>query len=320
MFDSEPAPEIKLLRLHTDLDGVVWYGHDALPFEATGRSAGDFHRNPDGFDIGLRIAKTVRVMGVPDNAPLVVGLKKYHHDNPKVAAKQAVYLGSPQVVPSPAMRASPEAVLQAMWQPAVPATVAGCWHRMGPKEYTTYAIVTELKLTAGQPSELARRTLRYHPAWPALSFLAGLDEDAACSLVAEIIEPRWFRHPFRPTRLTRLNSYLGLTPGNMAAFVSGGEGERNYARAQTVLATWANGYKHSMAGPGGFLHRIAGLSPAGEYHLGLLKACERFTRFLFEVWTAESAANQEVQFDPGLFFKKPDEVTGYEIHRRALRV
>lgn len=320
MFDSEPVPEVKLVRLHADADGVLWYGHDHTPFDSTGRLAVEFHHNPASFDVGLDRAKTVRLLGTADNAQVVIGLRKFHHDNPKLAAKQAVMLGSPLVCPSRVLRANPECVLQAMWQPGATSVASGCWHAMGPREYVTYAIVTELKATRGQPSELARRSLRYHPAWPALSFLSGLDEDAACRLVAAVIEPRWFRHPFRPTRLSRLNSYLGLNPGNMAAFVSGGDGGRNYGRAKTVLDTWAVGFRHSMSGSGGFLHRVAELAPEGQYHLGLLKACERFVRFLFEVWTAESASDHEAKFEPGLFFKRPDEVAGYAAHRRNLRV
>jgi hypothetical protein len=87
-----------------------------------------------------------------------------------------------------------------------------------------------------------------------------------------------------------------------------------------VIDTWAGGAKRATEGPGGFLHRIADRAPVGAYHLGLLKASERFARFLFEVWTAEAAATPEVRFEPDLFFKAPDEVAAYEAHRGRLRV
>lgn len=319
MYD-DTLNAVDVLRLHADLDGIVWYGTDSLPFENSGRSVAEFYRNPSVLNVPLRGARTIRLLGTADNAQLIVGLKRLHHDDPAVGRRQAVLLGSPMVVPSPAMRANAESVLQAMWQLGTTAAVPGCWHRMTHHDYTTYAIITEFRLTGGQPSELARRTLRYHPAWPALSFLSALDEDAACKLVAEIVEPRWFRHPFRPNRLTRLNSYLGLTPANMAAFVAGERGGRHYERAQTVLTTWAYGFKHSMNGPNGFLQRIADRAESGKYHVGLLRASERFARFLFEVWTAESTDHPDVKFDPRRFFKRDDEASAYVEHRRAIRV
>ncbi len=320
MFDADPDDSLTLLRLHADLDGVVWYGHDGVPFGCTSRSVEDFCHNPDSLGLGLSRARAVRLLGVPDNAPLILALKKYHKERPKTADRQTVLLGSPQIVPGAVLRASPEAVLQAMWQPGATAAGPGCWHRMSGQEYTTYAIIDELKRSGGQPGDMARRTLRYHPAWPALSFLAGLREDAACKLVAQIVEPRWFRHPFRPGRLSRLNSYLGLTPDNMAAFTGAGPPGRHYDRAELVLDTWAFGFKSSAAKPGGFLHRIADLAPEGEYHTGLLKASLRFVRLLFEVWTAESNNHPDGGFDPHRFFKRPAEALAYAAHREQLRV
>lgn len=320
MFDGAPELGVKLLRLHTDTDGTLWYGRDCLPYESTQRPVSEFHRNPMSFDFGLDRARTVRLLGVADNAALVIALKKCHHDFPELAAKQVVLLGSPQVVPSPALRGNPEIVLQAMWQPSPSGTAAGCWHKMGNREYTSYAIVHELRQTGGKTSEMARRSLRYHPAWPALSFLCGLDEDAACRLISLVIEPRWFRHPFRPTRLSRLNSYLGLNPANMAAFVSGDGGGHNFDRARIVIETWTAGYTAPTETAGGFLHRLADTAPSGQYHVGLLRACLRFVRFLFEVWTAESASDHEAKFEPAMFFKRPEEVEAYAHHRRNLRV
>ncbi len=309
---------VGVLRLHTAPDGLVWYGHDTLPFECTGRPAAAFSGAADTLDVGLDRATSVRLIGSAENAALVVSLARYRARVPRAALRE-ILLVSPLACPGPA-RASPEAVLRALWQPAAPAAAAGCWHLMGPTEYTTYAIVAELAINGGRPSELARRTLRYHPAWPALSFLAGLDEDAACRLVAAVIDPRWFRHPLRPARLSRLTAFLGLTPDNMAAYVAGGLGGRHYARARLVLDTWASGFKYSMTGPNGFLHRIAAAAPGGSYHLGLLKASVRFARFLFEVWSAEASGNAEVRFDPQLFFKSRDEVEAYDAHRSTLRV
>lgn len=320
MYDSDDRGGVRVLRLHVGADGLVWYGHDSLPADCTGRPAAEFSQDAGSFDLGLDRAKSVRLVGVAANAALVIGLTRLHRTHPKLSAAQEILLGSPLVCPGPGRLASPQAVLQALWQPAATASAPGCWHLMGPREYTTYAIVTELAATGGHPSELARRSLRYHPAWPALSFLAGLDEDAACRLVATVVDPRWFRHPFRPGRLSRLNAFLGLTPANTAAYVAGVAGDRHADRARTVLDTWAGGFRHATAGPTGFLHRVAARAPAGEYHVGLLRASVRFVRFLFEVWTAETAGDPEVRFDPALFFKSPDEREAYADHRGRLRV
>lgn len=316
------GPE-NILRLHTAADGNVWYGR--------------YHH--DGVDSGCQVdaflkstpflgARRIRVLGTAGNAALLRALffLKRSRGMPERPSQGRTAVVSPSVqIGSPAIcyrsgPADPVFVLRQLWQvnTSATATVPGFWHEMNEFDYVTYALICAVHAAGGAVNELALRHLKYHPAWPALSFLPGADPAAGCQLVAEIVDPRWFAHSVRPNRLSRLYAYLGVTRHNAQWFHEGVPGGRNASRMATVLATWFNNRSGSpdLKDPANFLWRIYHHHGGGIK--GLLRASERFVRFLREVWLQEIAPPRRVVFQPTTFFKLPAEAERYRTHRAGI--
>ena len=109
-----------------------------------------------------------------------------------------------------------------------------------------------LKGPKGKTGDKALKILRYQPTWAAVSFVPTVNMAAACKLVCEIMDPRWYNHPRRPQRATRLFAYLGIMPANLAALhgiVPPGVSPAcyNWERAEIVLKAWTDGNSTSNA-------------------------------------------------------------------------
>lgn len=315
-LEDDVASVVDLLRLHTDEQGHVWYGHDGAVGENSRCTVGVFFDKLKWLGVNLGSVRVIRLLGVPSNAELIVHL---HHMRVRNKIRgQRVVLGSPMVCPTVADRGNPARVLSHLWQQY--ATLpSGCWHDLGDKDYTTYAMITALKDNKGEVDEQVRRIFRYHPLWPAVSFVASANCDAACRLVSHIVDPRWFRHPTRPHRLSRLHAHLGLTDKNMRAWMLQQDvGERNYARLSVLMNSWLGTNRVTdPAGPRNFLVRIHTLSGGG--HKGAMIATRRYVRFLYEVWSGEVAMPRpEGGFLPSSFFKHSEEIAAYSTHLRTL--
>src|SRR5262245_1682497 len=227
----------------------------------------------------------ILVPGVAANAVLIARLWELQTGMPTVYGHLGVYVGGHDVG-----RGDAAAVVSRCQRPALP----GRWQRLSAKVFCTYALINAL--AADDDGERARRVVTYHPAWPALSFLDGLDADAACRLLATVIDPRWFRHPARPARVSPLAAFLGLTPAAVAACLAGSPA----ARPALVVDTWGGREPQASFAAGAFLHRLA-----NEYEhraAGVLAACRRLLTFLRVFWTCELVEHPEVRFDPARFF------------------
>lgn len=302
-----------VLRLHVDSDGMVWVGDDADPAENTYQEVDDF------FDGGLAAeyladAKSVRLLGAACNARLVVRLHERRALDPEFKAV-SVRLGAPVIVPSAALRDDPEAVLYHLWQPA-----AGAWHELVPLDYCTYAMIDGLTDCVGREvPEVVARIAEYHPAWPALTFVTGVDRSAACRLLCDVVDPRWYRHPTRPGRLTRLSAHLGLTPENIAACVGEGRPGRHFNRAANAVRVWYNPRSHrETPGPADFL--LATLAAHERLGRGLLRGTERLVAFVAAVWDdAVRPKHPEVAFDPAVFFRSAAVGAAYAAHKATCK-
>jgi hypothetical protein len=165
-----------------------------------------------------------------------------------------------------------------------------------------------------------RRIAQYHPAWPAISFINTLNCEYACKLLNEIVDPRWFIHPRRPERLSRLYSYLGLTPANVHAILRSGAGDRYIERANIAVKSW---YDPSVAindDPRGFLGRTS--VGAKDQVVGVLRATQRFVALAATYWLGVvTKAHPEAGFQASLFFHEAEEVSAFEHHKsRAKKV
>lgn len=295
----------------------MWYGFDGQAAGATGLAADALFANPT-FLRQLADARAVRLLGTRANAPLVIKLFERRAADPDFRAV-SVRLGSPAAVPGAWLRADPEAVLHALWQPPAAGGLAGQWHELGPTDYPGYAMAAALAAApAGDVPEVVRRIAEHHPAWPAVSFVGSVDAPAACRLLAEIVDARWFQHPSRPGRPSRLLAYLGVTPDNTAA-MSGAPVKpgRHFNRATTAVGAWYNQrVRRGSREPRDFLVRC--LDAHAALGAGLLAGTRRFLGFVTAVWLAAvRPRHPEAAFDAERFFRDAAVARAYEAHRAA---
>lgn len=289
---------LRLVRLHV-AGGCVWYGHDGLPERNSLRSVEEFLGGTVGVATGR--AAAVRLLGVPGNAELIVRLyrtRALRHES----CVQRIELGAPTLLARAVDRDCPHKALLALWQSEPSALACGGFHDMAAVDLPSYALVASLRGPGPGGLDRAVRVLPGHPAWPALSFLPHLSRPTAVRLLAEIVDPRWYRHPFRPHRVSRLLGYLGVSPDNMRAYTGVGVPGRHYGRAALVLDTWfdINRLGNSRQ-DAAFLDRV--FLTAADPAAGLLRASRRFVRFLYEVWLAGlSGRGGECGFLAGEFF------------------
>jgi hypothetical protein len=297
-----------VLRIHQAEDGRLWTGDDR-------RVAVDSGKDLEEFVAGETLQKysRVRLLGTPGNAALV---ERLHTLRKKAGLPEghSIQIGSPAICREPE---EPAAALRAMWHSTVTQGVGGRWVELEDKDYSTYALVAELKRNGWEPNDKVRQILRYHPAWPALSFILGLDIRAASILIGKIIDPRWFAHSSRPNRTSKLYQYLGLTPKNAEHLIFEiGEPGRNFEHCKLVFSVWSKTWSEpDLAVPHRFLHRILRSSETAVR--GFLCANKKFIRFVKEVWLHELSANRKL-FDPELFFRQREEAAAYETHRSRL--
>lgn len=325
----KPASKDGVLRVHTDTAGDVWFGTNR-------HFATNTHKTVHQFldEVPHQRATFVRIVGCHSNARLITTLYQAQADTGPLARRPVIQLASPAICHREVKLLDPPFVLQQLWQLSASTQVPGYWHNMRPGDYHHYSMVVALEDAEG-PSVggAALRVLKYHPAWPAISFFRNVNPDAACLLLGDVIDPRWFTHPFRPNRISKLCRFLGLTLENITtvlkelcpddsdfAWASRG---RNYERCQRVLELWTGGLDIksgeivtpvNLSDPHNFLWRV--YEKHGEWSpaKGLLRSSKLFVRFVREVWLNELSATDKVLFSPEVFFKTKGEVRSYASH------
>jgi hypothetical protein len=190
-----------LVRLHVDKSGAVWYGDGGEPATNTFLDPWDFFENEARLE-DLDNAKTIRLLGTRDNAPLITKLHERRLADTAFKFKR-VELGSPGVVPPAWLRDDPISVMHHIWQLPASSNVAGQWHDMQTVDYATYSMMNTFTETA-PGREVPDHTLKiaeYHPTWPAFTFIPTADKHAAARLICDIVDPRWYRHPRHPAQV-----------------------------------------------------------------------------------------------------------------------
>lgn len=308
---AKPAPA--LLRLHADDAGVVWAADaDSAPVR-TGVQARRFAADGlKALGFPLHRVTAVRLFGRRENAPLVVDLWNARRTAAGTAVR--VLMVGPAACP-PRISADPAAALAALAQPPGGLGLAGSY-RLRDVDYSAYSLADQVDAcgVGGRLGETCHRVFAYHPAHSAFSFIPTLDRDAACRLAADVIDPRWFRHPHRSDRLSRLFSYLGLTPDNAAAFLGSDTAGRHFGRARTAFGVWCRlGKRADYDDPANFLYRV--FRDRGGGPRGLLVATRRMLSFVVAVWeNRRQGGQQDWVFRPQQFFASAAEVKAYEAH------
>lgn len=296
------------VRLHVS-SGVVWCGAGGHPGGSSGLPTSAFLDSAAFSGGGGVPPSSFRLVGNRDNADMIVRL---YERSVVRGMNYRIELASPSLVG----RAGPAAALRMLWSPAASAVASGGIHVMTSADFPSYLM---LAAGASGDAEVAGRAclaLSHHPAWPALSFLPRCSESHAVGLISDVVDPRWFRHPFRPHRISRLLAHLGVTPQNAAASLGLGRPGRNYDRFANALAVWYfDGIDSEPSAVNNFLARVLG--SRSDRSAGILSACRRFVRFMHEVWVGELSRSAESGFSPGEFFKSAAEEDAYEEHRAA---
>lgn len=291
------------LRLHVDLDGIVWYGDDSTLATCSQLEPDEFISS--GVELGQ--VSTIKLLGCRGNGDLIHGLSLARMFRDSLAVR----VGSPAIIAREVHRNNPVVVLQHLRQ--APYHLAGQWHDLDRQDFCTYSMIANLG-NSHTVTEVVRRIALAHPAWHALTFINHLNADTVCRLICDIVDPRWYRHPLHPARDTKLYAHLGLSPQNIRAWLAGSAPDRNFERMQSAVLAWYNpeGCTGTDA-PGDFLWRCFDDQP--DSVRGLLRASQLFVSFLSSAWsTLVSPRHPEAFFDADRFFKDEATAAAFRAH------
>lgn len=306
------------LKLHFDGLGRLWFLDGP-------KQAKELSRPIDEFlcEKTYQVSPVVRVLGTQANAALISRL----HQEAKLGGP-AVEVATPLVCATEAERNNPIMALEAMRRALLPASLGG-WHILTDVEAISYelAVYAQQAGDAVLPLE-ALALFRRHPAYAALSFIRTVDEEAACRLVAEILDPRWFVDLRHPDRRAKLESYLGVCPHGISEAASPVPTVKG-RRCRLVLRSWqwqelpaayAFPLEPEALGthPRDFLWRIWDQTGRGER--GALRACQKLLQFVKAVWLDSLyllKQQREPLFVPEHFFRT-EECAAYQEHRKQL--
>lgn len=302
----------RILRLYTAPDGEVWCGCCRIGAMKTGIGPAEFVNGQL-----LRDAEEVRLLGVPENAPLITKMFERRTKSPKLLTAR-IYIGSPGVCFRRDKFDDPRFVLRQMWQPPCQARVCGCWHELTERDYTSYYMLCALRESGGRVSDVVRNIASYHPAWPAITFPATANTDVACELLCAILDPRWYNHVDHPGRATRLFNFAGLIPANFEQQPLSTCG-RHLVLSGMVLRAWSGSGDDGsdLNEPRNFLWRIYRHHGGGGR--GLLRASKCYLQLVRLVWLQELASGNQEVFAPKIFFKHACEAEAFEAHAAVVK-
>lgn len=177
--------------LHTDLKGKVWQ-------VSPGKGITEFVFPSNRLEPGV-----YRVLGLPQNYKLIAELS-YVARSPTIS----LLVGSPLVYSSHFEKEDVEKFLTHMRSLSVDESLSNCWHRINRTSFMTFVLLSQLKQeNFGVKTQIAYAC---HPMKPYFDFLGCQTELMPVSLIAEIVDPRWYLHPEKPHRLSRLKSHFRL--------------------------------------------------------------------------------------------------------------
>lgn len=317
-----------ILRLHTDSDGMVWCGQNGVRAVNSRLMPEEFvSRN------SFSSAKLVRILGLPINARLIV--KAYEAQKSKPSAQlpthtvlgkaaRSLEVGSAAVCPTSATRMDPVEVLQRMWQLDTSGRLSVYWRHVDSDMFNSYLLRTSLE----ESEEKAISIFRYHPLACPLGFLNAFSLKSCVHWASEVLDPRWFIHPDKPHRLTKLMCFLGLYPRNFKLFFDKSvsmpykllDNHSTLRRASLTYDCWNTLVADDVdyTSPHNFLWRI------NKYHgfgwRGALASSRAFVRFAALNWQDKLSPLSRVFFDPELYFASLEETEAYSLYTNTGQV
>jgi hypothetical protein len=304
------ATDETAIKLHTDQNGHVWYAASIHAPQNSGQILDTFLLSPVLKGMGLR----VRVLGVPQNAELIIAL--YLRRNKSEIA--SIEVAGPNICEASEELSDPEIVLHRMRTTSL-ASACGGWHPIGEADYLTYALIGRLNRTAGTFDSVASTYLQAHPVFHALTLIPTLSWSHVAQVVRTIVDPRWYVDRRAPERQGKLELYMGLTPSVQKKVSDETKllTKVRELRCSTVLEAWKTHHPGAvdLSNPRNFLYRIHKAS--GEGIRGDLRASQAFLRYLRYNWLDAADKRKGAKdglFAPELYFKTPAERETYERH------
>lgn len=290
--------DMNALKLTVADDGVVWYLEGSSLPRSSGHSVPEFMKS--GF---VKPHHPVRVPGFVGNAELL----KLLYEIKILEECQTLEVCSPVCCESAVDRKDPAVLLHCLRRFHLPPSLGG-WHHFAIKDYTSYTLAHHYATGGGYDEHATRLTIA-HPAWPAMSFVGSIQQEAFSHLVAAILDPRWFVDPWGdPNQTDRLERYLGVVGKTEA----GGRG----ARFKLVKDCWKlEGQPQGVYfEPRDFLWRL--WTDAGGGDKGDLIACKQFVELLRLTWLQSMHLGNQGShlFVPEHFFTTREEIECFGKH------
>lgn len=279
------------LKLHCAHGDTVWYSDDSLAIQHSEKSVEEFISTYPITDY-----KQISLLASPSNAALACRLYELFHENIQIR----LVFGPENLDVTEILH-----------------SLLGTQHRsafMHKAEYFAYCLTA---LRESSPDKLDK-ALTYHPTWPFISFIPFIDRHSIINVLAEIGDPRRFINPFKPNRLSRLNSYLGVNYSNARRFFEDETPGVNFDRAISVFNSWHNEKaceyyaKNKPVRPEDFLWRIFMLN--SDQSVSLTKVSKKLLSYIYLLWRAKLTTHIEVKFMPSMFFKRDDEMRAFYKH------
>lgn len=257
--------------LHADASGLVW----GMLAQGKGQPV-----QSSELEEVLR-SGTYRIIGVPDNYRLITEL---YNSLIQRNLRSKIWIGSPEICPH--RNCTPRQLLSCLSVLGVHDNLHHRWHALTSKTYNNYLLLRAFREEG--LSDLTQHIYSSHCLRPFFDFLGLYDAQRAVSLIAQIVDPRWFLNPRRPHRMSRLESYFGLLPTQFSRRSSAPQQQR-FQSLQAVL---------SALSPTSFLRQEV---PQGlDTESGQLRGCRLLLGFLARNWLAKLIPLEH--FDPDRFF------------------
>lgn len=305
-----PVTDEVTIKLHTAADGCIWYSAGIGGVHNSGQIADVFLMSPIMAHLGMR----VRLLGVARNAELIATLYLRRRKNEVVSVEVA----GPNVCESPGELDDPAMTLLRMRSNQL-SPACGGWHSITDRDYPTYALLARMLRQQNVFDATTAAYLHAHPVFHAMRLIPDLNEERLAQLVIDIIDPRWFVDRRAPDRASKLELFLGLTPGAQERVSNPDYLLRRHRelRGATVLGVWKTREYHDVdcQDPRNFLYRI--YAAAGGGSRGDLRASQALIRYLRYNWLDALERRPGVRdglFAPELFFKTPAEIETYRQH------
>jgi hypothetical protein len=294
-------------KLHTAPDGIVWYASGINPTESSHQDAESFLTS----NIISRVNLNVRLLGIPQNADLIVNL----YARKRKRELGTIYVAGPNVCESMLELNDPFVTVRRMRSVFVAASCGG-WHELSDADAAVYSLISRMQRSNDWFDVLGRVYFESHPLFKGLNAVGGLSYKNTASLMALIVDPRWYVDRRRPDNPGKLCLYLGLTPktqgrvSDCKKIVSKGRD----LRCAMVLSCWKTQSPDTVDfdAPENFLWRI--WQAAGGGVKGDLRASQAFVGYVRDKWLDALVSRQglrEELFLPDKFFKTTAEKQAY---------